>query len=373
MRQGFKNHLIWIAVTLLINLFGCTLASRDSAFPIPKNRKPGLLRGVFHVHTEYSHDSKASLDLVIETARKAGLDFVAVTDHNNMKAREVYGTMKATDRPLVIIGTELSTRHGHLIAIGIKEQPPDIENTQEIINLIHKQGGIAILAHPWSLRKPWTNWNVEHFDGFEVFCFSDIFYSEGIRGLLPKGLFSPPAAFLKSVLKTSDSAFQFWDHELRKGRPVAAFGGTDAHLKWQWHGFTFENLLMSFQSVTMYVLADELKEETIIDSLAGGRSFIAFEAHGLAQDFSFSASSQDQTVHIGESISAQSPVLLTVQAPDHSQTSLIHDGKVIAESLGTALEVEAREAGTYRAEVYREGKLWIISNPIYMTMNPPSD
>ena len=68
------------AATLLfiLSLSSCSFVNHTSAFPIPRQPKPNLFRGVFHVHSEYSHDSKASLNLITKTARKAGLDFVVI-------------------------------------------------------------------------------------------------------------------------------------------------------------------------------------------------------------------------------------------------------------------------------------------------------
>ena len=319
------------------------------------------------MHTEFSHDCKAPLDLVIETAERAGLDFVIVTDHNNMKAAKAYQAMKKPPHPLLIFGDEISTWYdGHLVVLGIDKEPPDIGDTQEIVNIVHQKGGYAIPAHPFSKRKPWTNWKIENFDGLELFCFSDIFYSEGFK-LLPKIIFSPPKAFLKSVLKTPTAALRFWDERLRSGRRLTAFASADAHLKFRWQNFYVENLLLYFQAVTTYVLADELKEEKIVEALGHGKSFIAFEAWGVAQDFSFSASAANKNHGPGDSLGAESPILFTIKVPAEADIRLIHNGEIIAQNTGTVLEYKNQATGYYRVEAYREGELWIASNPIYVS------
>src|SRR3989338_7790784 len=101
-KRGIIPNMKWRALLFLALLSGCTFVIRTPAFRPPRDAKPNLFRGAFHVHTEYSHDSKASLELVIKTARKAGLDFVVVTDHNNLNAASAYQTMKEPDRPLPI-------------------------------------------------------------------------------------------------------------------------------------------------------------------------------------------------------------------------------------------------------------------------------
>ncbi|OGW84728.1 MAG: hypothetical protein A3C35_00420 [Omnitrophica bacterium RIFCSPHIGHO2_02_FULL_46_11] len=357
----------WGRIVFFLILSGCTFAIRTPVTPVRPTVKPHIFRGVFHAHTQYSHDSKASLDFVIKTARQADLDFVVVTDHNNMNGLEPYRQMKAPDRPLLIFGTEFSTWHeGHLTGIGIKQAPPDIEKTQEVVDLFHKEGGYAVISHPLSRRKPWPTWELKDFDGIEVFTFSDIFYADGIA-LLPKALFFPPKVFLESVLKNrSFPALQLWSDQLNSGRHIAAYGATDAHLKFEWHGLTIENYLLLFQSVTTYALADELKEEKIIEALGHGKSFIAFEVWGLAQDFTFTASQEGENFKMGDTIPVGVPVTFSVSAPKKAEIRLIRDGRVIETKNVSDLKVQTSQRGVYRVEVYENGTIWIISNPIYV-------
>ncbi len=367
-----KVNTKWLITVFLLALSSCTFAIRTPAVSTKQlHPKQNLFRGVFHVHTNYSHDSKASLDLVIQTAEKAGLDFVVVTDHNNMKAAAAYQKMKKPDHLLLLIGDEISTwSDGHLNSIGIKTEPPDIENTEEIINLIHKQNGYAIISHPLSRRKPWPNWKIKDFDGLEIFCFSDVFYAQNPMKLLLKATFLTPRSLLKSELKNQEAGLKLWDEKLMSGRHIAAFGAADAHLKFKWHNFYVENYLLYFQAVTMYVLADEFKEEKITEALGHGRSFVAFEVYGLAQDFSFSASAENKNYGPGDSIVTKMPVLLTIKAPKESNIRLIYNGNVIQQNQGKTIEYKVSEPGYYRTEVYTEGKLWIVSNPIYLEVSP---
>src|SRR5204863_8009053 len=73
--------------------------------------------GVVHVHTTLS-DGAATPDEVIAAAREAGLQFVVITDHNNLDAKKWEGYH---DGLLVIVGTEVSTTAGHLLGLGIAD------------------------------------------------------------------------------------------------------------------------------------------------------------------------------------------------------------------------------------------------------------
>ena len=116
----------------------------------------------------------------------------------------------------------------------------------------------------------------------------------------------------------------------------------------------------------MYVLANEFKEETLVKSMGDGKTFSAFEIYGLAQDFSFSGSAENESYGLGDSIHAKSPIRFTVKAPKTAEIRLIHNGKIVKQALDQMLEYETQELGYYRSEVYVDGKLWIVSNPIYI-------
>lgn len=376
LRKSLKNLPRFFLLILIIQHFSCTFVIR-TPFDPPKNEKLNLYRGVYHVHSEFSHDSKASLEDIVETAKKAGLDFVVITDHNNMGAlqslRNSHDTRQAQD-PLLIVGIEISTWHdGHLGVMGVPEAPPELEHTKDLIDFVHRQGGYAIPAHSFSLKKPWTNWELGY-DGMEVFCFSDFFYEQKWYELVSKSFLLSAEDFLKSVVSVNPEYLKRWDEKLSGGRHIAGFGAVDAHVKFRLGNFIPENLLMSFQSVTTYVWADEKNESKMIEALAKGKSFIAFEVFGLADGFSFSASKGGQTFEAGDTVFIdQVPVELNIKLPKAAHIKLIHNGTVAAEHEGSALTYHVNQAGFYRTEIYLGDKTWILSNPIYVeTLSPSS-
>ena len=92
------GHLL-LVTTLLVS--GCAFVVRLPAFKIDTStRDDHVFRGAYHVHSEFSHDSKASLSRIIDTAERADLDFVVITDHNTITGAEVYKNMNPPRRPL---------------------------------------------------------------------------------------------------------------------------------------------------------------------------------------------------------------------------------------------------------------------------------
>lgn len=99
-----------------------------------------------HIHSHYSHDSRMTIDQIISTAKKVGLDKIAITDHNEIK-----GAIKAFKKEpsFIIPGVEVSALEGHVICLDIKESIPYGLPAVEVIEKVHNLGGIAIAAHPY--------------------------------------------------------------------------------------------------------------------------------------------------------------------------------------------------------------------------------
>ncbi len=355
-----KKLISLFFIFFLMCQLSCSLIIK-TPFDPPRSKRPNWYRGIYHVHSNYSHDSKATLELISDTAKKTGLDFVVITDHNNISAKDDAAKIKD---PLLIVGTELSTWYdGHLGMIGINEMPTEREHSQQIIDWAHQHSGYAIPAHPFSKRKPWKKWDLNRIDGIELFCFSDFFYAETWQ-LILKVMFYPPDQLLKTTLNVHPEIMKWWDEKLSAGEHIAGFAAADAHLKVNWNKFHIENLLLYFQAVTEYVYAPELNEKNILESLGMGKSFIAFEVFGIAQNFSFTAQDQNRVFGMSE-IVPSSTGILKITVPQKSEIKLIHNGKVIETEESDTLEYAIKEGGYYRVEVYLNGKLWILSNPIY--------
>ncbi len=98
-----------------------------------------------HTHTLYSRDSLVSPERFLEACRRRGLDRVAVTDHNTIAGAL---RLKEMDPERIIVGQEIRTTHGELIAYFLtKPVPPDL-SPWEAIAAVRAQGGIVGISHP---------------------------------------------------------------------------------------------------------------------------------------------------------------------------------------------------------------------------------
>lgn len=103
-----------------------------------------------HIHSEYSPDSKSSLEDIFKVAKSRNINIIAISDHNTVegskKAREL---TKKDDDFLVIPSIEISALEGHILGFGCEENIKRDLPATETIDLIHDQGGLAIIPHPY--------------------------------------------------------------------------------------------------------------------------------------------------------------------------------------------------------------------------------
>jgi predicted metal-dependent phosphoesterase TrpH len=101
-----------------------------------------------HVHTRFSKDGESTVEAVLARAKAVGLAAIAITDHDTLEGVR-YAALLEDPPVLVIPGMEVSTADGHLIALGVSEPVTPRRPVLETIDLVHAQGGLAVLPHPY--------------------------------------------------------------------------------------------------------------------------------------------------------------------------------------------------------------------------------
>ncbi len=127
------------------------------------------MRFDLHIHSNHSSDSSLKVDDILKKAVKAGLDGIAICDHNT-----VAGSYLARKRvrdlnlPLIVIpGIEVSTKEGHILVLGIRENIPPGLTAEETISIARKKGGLVVAAHPF--KKKESVGNIDGLDAIETF------------------------------------------------------------------------------------------------------------------------------------------------------------------------------------------------------------
>jgi predicted metal-dependent phosphoesterase TrpH len=121
----------------------------------------------FHCHTVASKDSLTRpLDL-IKAARRKKIDRLVITDHNSIAGARAARLLASE---LIIIGEEIMTTKGEILAAFVQEEIPARLSPQETIKLLKEQGAFISVSHPFDeLRK--GGWQEE--DLLEILPFVD--------------------------------------------------------------------------------------------------------------------------------------------------------------------------------------------------------
>lgn len=109
-----------------------------------------LGRADLHIHTLASDGVDPIATILDFVERSTDLDVVAITDHERIDAALAARTMarELGQRAEIVVGEEVSTLGGHLLALFIEERVRPLRSLRTTIGEIHEQGGLAIPAHP---------------------------------------------------------------------------------------------------------------------------------------------------------------------------------------------------------------------------------
>ncbi len=100
-----------------------------------------------HVHTGHSFDSSSEPAEIIRAAEAAGLDAIAITDHDTMSA---VGLVKKSSSKITIIpGMEITSIQGtHIIGLFLQNEIIS-RDIFEMIDEVHAQDGLVLMPHPF--------------------------------------------------------------------------------------------------------------------------------------------------------------------------------------------------------------------------------
>ena len=218
----------------------------------PLRGRPGWYKGDLHCHTFHS-DAKGSPELLHRAARQAGLDFLAVADHNTTTQRRYFHPASSSD--LVFVrAMEVTTAVGHANVYGVDDwidfrmtQPSDAHT---LARLVHDKGGLLSINHD----KPTIPWDYDF-----------------------------PAADCQEVWQTTWMAWNWislarYQQRLAAGLRLSAIGGSDFH---QPDRLLPEGPLVLARPTTVLWL-EELSEDAILAAMKAGHGYVTESPTGPA-------------------------------------------------------------------------------------------
>ncbi|HSB01763.1 MAG TPA: PHP-associated domain-containing protein [Anaerolineales bacterium] len=134
----------------------------------------------FHCHTDASKDSLTSPGELVEACRRKGIDRVVVTDHNTIAGARA---AQALDPERVIVGEEIMTTRGEILAAFVSEEIPKGLTPQETIRRLRAQGAFISVSHPFDSFRS-GGWHEPHL--LEILPLVDAIEVYNSRCMLPR-------------------------------------------------------------------------------------------------------------------------------------------------------------------------------------------
>lgn len=230
----------------------------------PIRTGPAWYSGALHAHTHNS-DGALSAQALAGKARAEGLDFLAITDHNNTASQR-----EAIDVPdlLTILGEEVTTPGGHANVWGLGGErdfvdfrvSPGDPAIQGLFRAAAARGALVGINHPYSacVACSWTHPVPGEVSTLEI------------TG-------REPAEIVRAVA--------LWDMLLTAGRRVTAIGVSD------WHRGD-----APIGAASVRVWAAELSTRAILDSIRAGRVIVMADAATPPPDVRVASSGKEARV-----------------------------------------------------------------------------
>jgi hypothetical protein len=113
-----------------------------------------------HLHTSYSDGGYNVATVLEHVATCTDLRIIAITDHDCLTGALEAQHLAPRYGLQIVVGEEVSTRRGHLLALFIKSLIPAGLSIPETVAAVHEQGGLAVLAHPFDrvCNSPMRHW-----------------------------------------------------------------------------------------------------------------------------------------------------------------------------------------------------------------------
>lgn len=331
-------------------------------------------KGAIHIHSLYS-DGTGDINSISKAAKKAGLKWIIITDHNNMDVEE--GIINGV---CVIKGEEISPeKENHYLALGITETIKS-DNPDFYIQRVKELGGFGFIAHPDDGKKRKNDfiqikWNADdsEADGIEIWNWfsqwADNYDNRNIFTIIYSYFFAH-----KKIKTPYNETMEKWDRLNNNTRKIIpAIAGVDAHaLKIKKYiipvtVFPYKKMFSTLANViyTEEKLKGDFEKQKniILNALKIGNNVILNRS--VCDKIPFIEISNEKIKAIsGETIEINSNTYLNIKLPKKVQIKIYCDGNLLSMLKAKECSVKVNKTGKYRVELLIKDKGWAYTNPI---------
>jgi acetyl esterase/lipase len=323
-------------------------------------------RAVMHVHAEDADHTKGTRAEVLAAAKAIGLNVVMWTDHRGPKPDTWSGIR---DGMLFIPGSE----DDHLLRF------PSPAGGQPSTGSTGPAGDLRFLSH----LEETPDARSDGFQGMEIYnrhtdakdekAFEEYFRAAMKNPAEWESLVKRQRAYPDEVFGAGTdywpTLFAKWDQETA-AHPFTGIAANDSHKNQIFNGVIFDPYEVSFRSAVTHILARDLTEPQIRESLRAGRVYVAHDWLCDPTGFSFVAGNNNGVYDMGDRAPMIARTRLVGTLPVPATIKIIHKGAVVADAADSKIDFTPTEPGAYRLEAWLpvdgEMRPWIYSNPIYL-------
>jgi hypothetical protein len=323
---------------------------------------PGLhdYRGIVDLPIKASGMDQSA---VAELAKTSQIDFIFLADRVQPGDTD-FGIGGFTDEILFISGGAFEVGGSEIIGVNLHEPIKPNLTPNDLISAIHDQGGLAIAADPAKFA---SSEDYALADAMEVYSQRSAWLAQNPTTLYLRAIFFGTDHFLAGLDVRPDANLALYDR-VTAGARVAMLAGMGAPDNLNVLGAKVGTLPQLFLFCTTHLLARERDTAPILEALRLGHSYTSFDYLGYVGAFAFFARAGDTTTMMGDEVHLAPGLILKTELPAPADRIAMYQNSVEVTSADKAstLEFAPKSPGAYRIEAYRNGKMWILSNPVYV-------
>ncbi len=355
------------SAAIILALAGCSspLPSTDlppARFVQPAPEFPGLrdYRGIVDLAIKPSGlDQSAVADL----AKTAQIDFVVLGD--SVKPGDTdFGIGGFTDDILFIPGGAFRVNGGEIVAVNLHAAVAPNLNPVDLMAAIHDQGGLGIARDPAKFS---SSADYALADAIEVYNQRSAWIAESATTLYLRAIFFGTDHFLSALEVRPDANLALYDKMTSGARVtmLAGFGQADDLAVFGTKVGTLQQLFLFY---TTHLIARERDTAPLLEALRLGHSYVSFDYLGYVGAFAFFAQSGEAKTMMGDEVQSAPGLKLTAELPAQADRIVMYQNGAEVASAENAIKLEfaPKSPGAYRIEAYRNGRMWILSNPVYV-------